>query len=301
MINIPYPGGKRYAYPYLKRLAEDTNYLRAYEPYSTSFMLTANLMNDFGVESGFVNDRAGLFDLYPEYLDIKDHLVEVCLEHGIRKIIHTKQGYCYENPDGTRELALTRALNPDEKRFLQSEVAKIDEKFWPLLAMGGNFTFPSVSSHKKVYLSDFCYFQGQLDTAGQREYLEMVDEMERVNMGEYEFLDYYADKFDKYSLIIATPVLDNNAFNTYRGVEEQTYWHCRDFLERLAKTGSDFVFFFRNPKYAERMFREAGVAPEFMIETTNFRNRSRRDVMAYFKMNKEESELENDYYTLPRY
>ena len=85
MISIPFSGSKRNRYKEVKQNVQDQGYKKVYEAFGGSAVLSVNLFREGIVERAVINDYDRLFDLYPDYLDIKDNLIKKCLEAGFIK------------------------------------------------------------------------------------------------------------------------------------------------------------------------------------------------------------------------
>ena len=114
MLTIPFSGNKKTRYKEVADIVKRGGYNAVYEPFAGSAVLSVNLYNNKIIEKAVINDYDGLFDIYQEYLDIKEKLVADCLAAGLVK---------------QKELQ-----PPDKREVLQGLVSKIDKKFWHLLA-----------------------------------------------------------------------------------------------------------------------------------------------------------------------
>lgn len=187
MISIPFSGSKRNRYKEVKQIVQDHGYKKVYEAFGGSAVLSVNLFREGIVERAVINDYDRLFDLYPDYLDIKDALIKKCLEAGFIKS--------------------NKRLNDTQREYLQSMIATIDEKYWRLLA--NNFVF-SGKQTGTMKPSDFTYFHNDITTEKQREYLQTVQQMERVSMDYKEFLTEHYKDFDDTTMIILDPPYMNS-------------------------------------------------------------------------------------------
>lgn len=285
MISIPFSGSKRYSYKNVKPIVENGGYHTVYEPFGGSCVLSVNLYNDGIVERAVVNDYDGIFDLYPQYLDYKDWLVEKCLDYGIKRRVECGDypeignTYYYDEKHIRHPISVT--LNHDERAYLQSLIAQIPRVYWKLLTTGSNFTHSAKGSDSKIELSDFRYFRNYIYTDKQHAYLEVVNKMERVKLDYKEFLE---TMIGNEGIIIADPPYCDASQGQYKTqfTEEQTV----ELLKLLKNTGLDFIFFNHNMGKILNWCEIAGInytSIEYTGNALKTANRKRKDVMLYVK------------------
>lgn len=283
MISIPFPGSKKYSYKRVKQIVEAGDYTNTFELFGGSGVLSVNLFNDHVVDRAVLNDYDGLFDIYGEFLDWKDWIVENCEAHGFRRLIQGgKQKPYYYDADGRRIYVDSFKLNEEQIQFLQSLISQVPKKFWRLLTYGCNFNFPSVSSHPTINLSDFTYFQSYVYTDKQRNYLEVVKNMERAQLDYKDFLDTYQNEFNEHTLLIVDPPYCDTYQKHYQGqfTENQTL----ELLHHLKDTGRDFIFFNHDVEKVKLWFRMTDLDYKTIEQTGNANttaNRHRKDVLVY--------------------
>lgn len=211
MITIPYPGIKRMWIRDAENICKNFEYHTVFEPFGSSFVLGVNMLNDGLIDRLVVNDPKNFFTLYPTYLDIKDEIVEKCYEQGFRRTTtHYGKNVIV---DGDERIPVDTPRLPDEQaKYLQSLIRKIDEKYWPLLCLGYNFAYPSRFTNPK--LTDFCYFNRNLSTKEQREYLSVLHKAEIEHLDWYNFLRYHRPEMNEHTLTIYDPPIDEFEFTT---------------------------------------------------------------------------------------
>ena len=169
MISIPFSGSKRYSYKNVKEIAEQNNYTAVYEPFGGSCVLSVNLYNDKLVERAVANDYDRFFDLYPEYLNLKDKVVEEGYKRGLRRT--TSNGLLTKRIDlnNNFEIIKSPVLNSKDRKILQDIISEyVPEKYWRYFSLGSNFMYSAVSSHEIIKLNDFALFNRYLKTDKQR-------------------------------------------------------------------------------------------------------------------------------------
>ena len=150
MISIPFSGNKRYSYKYLKEIVKDNGYEYVYEPFGGSSVLSVNLYRDGLVKKAVSNDYDRFFDLYPEYLDLKDEVVKEGYAHGLKRTSRdSKRGSYIFNDDSTKTLIKSTVLNPKDKEILRNIISeKVPRKYWKYFALGDNFMHSSLGVRK---------------------------------------------------------------------------------------------------------------------------------------------------------
>ena len=281
MISIPFSGSKRLMVKRVEKLVQDGGYTVAFEPFAGSAVLTVNLYNDGLIERGVINDYDELFDLYPEYLNIKDDIVSKCYAKGFKRCIIQGRGYSLVDGDDRIKIDSPQ-LPPDKKEYLQSLIAEVDEKYWPLLATGYNFTFPN-RAMDGLKLKDFCYFARILSTDKQRYYMSVVNKLERDSMDWSDFIEKHRDSFNKNTLLIVDPPYIGTKTAQYiKGgfTEDET----QKLVNILAELQCDFIFFNADKDKMANWMDKAGIT-DYTFETTggmtSSSNRRRSDYMIY--------------------
>lgn len=229
MLTIPFPGSKRNSYKHIKKLVKENNYTKIYEPFGGSGILSVNLYNDGLIEEATINDYDELFKIYPEFLDVKDFVVNKCYELGLKK--QTERH--------------SKTLPEEEQKILKSVINEVDKKWWPLLARGSCFCFSSVSNRnpEHIRLCDFRYFKRGLDTKPHRDYLDVVNKLTVVTLDYKDFLEKFKKEFDERTLLIVDPPY----VGTYQGQYGNNYVFTKEdtleLLDYLDKLGIDYIFF----------------------------------------------------------
>ena len=251
-----------------------------------------NLFNDGIVKRAVLNDYDGLFNLYPEYLDYKDWIVEKCLERGMKQWSHKrhpvtdKETDYYIDDDGNTVWGKGR-LSQEDSEFLQSLVLQIPKKYWTLLATGRNFTHSAVGAHREIRISDFAYFARYIWTDRQRAYLDAVNQCELASLDYRDFLKTYQKEFTSKSILIADPPYCSAYQGQYK--DQFTETQTIELLKSLVDRKVDFIFFNHDMKQVKSWFKTLGITPEILEYTGNAQNSAnhkRLDVMAYVRSTK---------------
>lgn len=288
MLSIPFPGNKKDAYKFVRKIFVEGGYRNVLEPFGGSCVLSVNLKNDGLADKAVINDYDGLWERYPEYLDAKDGIVRECYRRGVRK--RSKDGpkkltYLIEN--GKKIPIDTLVLEPWECEILQEEVLKVDRKLWPLLHLGNNFTYPGW--HGGGRIEDFKYFDNYLDTKRQRAYLAAVRLCETPSMDWREFYSHYVPRMDADSLLIIDPPYIGTEQKMYKG--GFTLKDTWDLMERTVDTGIDFIFFNHDPALVEELLDGLNPAIEALGNRACTATKKRLDVMAYVKRRERPKQL----------
>ncbi|WP_418471219.1 DNA adenine methylase [Eubacterium callanderi] len=224
MLTIPFSGNKKTRYKEVADIVKRGGYNAVYEPFAGSAVLSVNLYNNKIIEKAVINDYDGLFDIYPEYLDIKEKLVADCLAAGLVK---------------QKELQ-----PPDKREVLQGLVSKIDEKFWHLLA--NNFVFSGRRS-TEIRLQDFRYFMNETGTEEQRAYLKVIDNLVRCSMDYKPFLKMYGrDYLNEKGLMIVDPPYINAHQKSYSNEQYFGLGQTLQLMKALKAQQRDFIIFNMN-------------------------------------------------------
>lgn len=288
MINIPFSGSKRYSYKRVREIASEGGYSYCYEPFGGSCVLSLNLQRDGIVERSIANDYDRFFDLYPEYLDIKDKIVEEGYKAGLKRTTHT-QGHEVEiQPDGSRVIVKSRVLNQEQRKILQDLVLKYapDERIWRYLSLGSNFTHSAVSSHEVIRLKDFAQFGSYLKTDKQREYLDYLKYLKLEHLDWRDFLDRY--KWELQDNPDALIILDPPYTGTYqKQYEGQFSWEeTKELIDTVRALNCDFIFFNNKEDDVKEWLDGTDYTIEYTGNANSTANRKRKDVMAYVRCHK---------------
>ena len=240
MISIPFVGGKRTSYKYVKPIVQKFKYKSVYEPFGGSGVLSVNLYKDGLVDKAVVNDYDCFFNNYEQYLDYKDWIVEECSKQGFH-MTKTDSISHYYIENGEKIRLKTRLLSYEKREIIQSYVKQIPKKYWRYLALGNNFCFSAIPSRPKVVLSDFCYFHSPLDTTKQREYLAWYRKIESLSLDYKDFIELNKENFDENSLLIIDPPYLNSWQFGYKG--EFDLEKTKELIEILKDLKIDFIFF----------------------------------------------------------
>lgn len=259
MIAIPFSGSKRNYVKSVEKMIERSHYNTVYEPFGGSAVLSVNLFNDGLIDKAVINDFDRLFDIYPEYLDLKDEIITKCLEHGLKKS--------------------GKKLPVEHQKFVQSLIEPVDKKFWPLLA--NNFVF-SARVTAGVVLKDFVYFMNELGTEKQRNYLKGVENLERVCLDYRKFYEKYNNAFDSNALIILDPPYLNSAQKQYSNEEFFGLAETIDLLKSTKAARSDFLFFNMVAKDTRALLEVMNFnIDKFIVKSVGLNKSAKReDVMA---------------------
>lgn len=296
MISIPFPGNKSTAYRIVKPIVEEGAYTKVFEPFGGSCVLSVNLYNDGIVDRAYINDYDHFFDDYERYLDYKDWIVEKCYDFGILKSVD------YKNPDDPEHkvklidrdgnfvrFGKSGILPIREREYLQSLMKQVPRELWDYFKMGHQFTFSAVSV-RKVVLKDFKYFTRDLSTVKQRKYLDIINKLDKTNLGYRSFLEKYRGGFGDDSIIIVDPPYITGTSDHYKG--DMTEQETLKLLTVLDQLRTDFIFFNDDLEQIELLFEIAGIpfepgdvfyttAPRSVAKVYRCPMRKRRDAMIY--------------------
>lgn len=267
MISIPFLGSKRNYIKQVEEVIKSNGYTKIFEPFGGSCVLSVNAFNDGLIEKAYINDYDHLFDIYPEYLDIKDRLVSELYEKGIFKDVKKKK------------------LPVDHQEILQNLVSQIDKKYWSLLA--NNFVF-SGRAAGEINLKDFVYFFNEIGTEKQRYYLSIINQLERSSLDYKDFYKKYQNEFDSRSLIIIDPPYLNSVQKHYKNSEFFGLADTLELLEATKETGTDFLFFNMVERDTRKLLEVFGFnIVDFHIKrkALNYGS-SREDILAYVSQNR---------------
>ena len=282
MISIPFTGSKRNCYKRVKELVLSGEYDTVLEPFGGSGVLSVNLYNDGIVDRAIINDYDKLFDIYEEFLDIKDWVVSECYKRGLHRMNTDKNGH-YKLIDGERVYVDNMCLPKEEREILQSVIAQVDKKWWRLLTLGTNFCHSIIQTHRKINLTDFTIFNRHLETDKQREYLAVVNQIERDSLDWKDFLEKYKTLYNKKTIIIADPPYINTKQHQYKsGMDtEETI----KLLDTLWATGCDFIFFNHELDIANNWLKENNLQAQFfeIKKPVNLESKSKhhKEVMVF--------------------
>lgn len=292
IVSIPFSGSKKYSVKRVNEIVKAGGYRTVYEVFGGSCVLSVNLFNEGIVDRAVINDFDGLFDIYPEYLDYKDWLVKECLKSGIKKTYRAgtcggkyERGYSYQYSDSGEIVKVDRLkLNEQDQNTLQNLVKQIPKKYWKLLATGSNFTYQNCSLFNDIRLSNFSYFMNYLKTDKQRNYLNIIQKLERVQLDYRDFLSRYKDDFSRDTILIIDPPYIGTTQNQYRTQFDEI--QTIQLLKTLETLRTDFIFFNHNPTKVKEWLKEANLNYELFEligNKQNSANHSRLDVMVYVK------------------
>lgn len=283
MISVPFSGNKKTSYKKVKAITKAGNYKTVYEPFGGSCVLSVNLFNDGIVERAVVNDYDRYFDLYPEYLDLKDLVVDECYKRGLRKVKTDKDGHFYEDDDGNKVRLKQFSLGKFGRNILQSVIGEyVPEKYWKHFLGGTNFAWGVVKVHKKINLTDFNLFCRQLETTKQREYLDILNQLEVENLDWHDFLDKHEEEINENCLLILDPPYIETSQSQYEG--EFSYESTKELIKRVTDLGCDFIFFNQDVNKIEELLYGLDYTIDYIGTPTSYKkSKYREDVMAYVK------------------
>ena len=281
MISVPFSGSKRFSYKAVRKIAEAGNYDAVYEPFGGSCVLSVDLFNDGLVKKAVTNDYDHFFTLYPEYLDLKDKVVDECYKRGLlRTTSNSKDGVIRFNPDGTKEPVGRKTLSESDKAILRDVISQyVPEKYWKYFVLGNNFTYSAASSTRKTKLNDFCLFNAYLKTDRQRKYLEVLSQIQMEHLDWKDFIKKYESEINDKSLLILDPPYVGTNQDQYQGqfsVEE-----TKLLIKTAASLGCDFIFFNHDMDQVEEWLDGLNYQIQLTGNTSTTANRKRKDVMAY--------------------
>lgn len=286
MISIPFPGSKRYAYKRVKAIVEENGYRSVYEPFGGSGVLSVNLKNDGLVEKAVLNDYDHLWDLYPDYLDIKDRIVNELQSRGLYRSTHNcKRGYYRFTGLDEREWESVESprLAPEWTEVLQGLVSQVDEKYWRLLAIGGNFTHSAVMVKEEIELRDFNLFYSYVRTDKQRDYLEAVKRCDVENLDWSDFMNKLGPGMTRESLLILDPPYAGSSQSHYK--DQFDLEGTVNMLRDCASYGTDIIFFGHSPEIVKSVLNGADLDGKLseVGDLTCSITRNRLDTMAYIR------------------
>ena len=266
MISIPFLGSKRNYIKQVEEIIKANGYTKIFEPFGGSSVLSVNAFNDGLIEKAFINDFDHLFDIYPEYLDIKDKLISDLNDKGIYKDLKKKK------------------LSVENQEILQNLISQIDKKFWPLLA--NNFVF-SGRAAGEIKLKDFVYFLNETGSDKQRYYLSIINQLERSTLDYKDFYKKYQNEFDSHSLIIIDPPYLNSAQKHYKNSEFFGLADTLELLEATKETGADFLFFNMVERDTRKLLEVFGFdVVDFQVKRKSLNYGAfREDILAYVNQN----------------
>lgn len=285
MIGVPFSGSKRYSYKRVAQIVKDNGYESVFEPFGGSCILSVNLYRDGLVGRAVANDYDGYFDLYPEYLVLKEKVVEEGYRRGLKRTIRTgrpKRKTCVVEADESLTQVKSQTMCKEDREILQDIISEIvPEGFWRYFIFSGNFSHSSVSSHEKIKLKDFTIFGNDLTTKRGWEYYEALGEIELEHCDYKEFIDKHLYEIDKKSLLILDPPYVNTYQKQYKGsfTEEQTI----ELLDIIKSLGCDFIFFNHDEDLVRKWLE--GMDYDLCLTGSGVQsaNRDRLDVMAFVR------------------
>lgn len=286
MISIPFRGSKKYSYKQVKDIVKENDYTKTFEPFGGTGVLSANLYNDGLIQEATINDYDRMFDIYSEYLDVKDSIVKECEEKGLRKIFcgskPKHKDYYYDDNHQKVEVN-TALLNERDKKILQEVVSQYDSKYYNLLSNGGCFTH-SGSQNRNVELKDFIYFRGLLSTTKHRQYLKVIKKCHITHLDYKEFLNTL--EFDSNSLLLVDPPYIDANIGVYKNEDIFDYETTDELVKLLKNLNVDFIFFNYDDQQIFDIFEKNDLEP-VLVEFTNISNRKQdrrtQDILIYVK------------------
>lgn len=250
------------------------------EPFGGSAVLSVNLYKDGIVKEAIINDYDGLFDIYEEYLDIKDWLVNKCYSLGIYKRTGQKKPYqlrdINNNVVGSSNY---KCLSYEERKILQRLVKDIPTKFWRIFSFSGNFCHGAIGSQKEVKLRSFSYFISDLKTDKQREYLQVVQELERDSLDYKDFLEKHRKKINSRTLLLIDPPYTGTYQSQYK--EQFDYKRTQELIDLVKSLNCDFIFFNSDMENVKSWLKELDYSIELSGNKNATANRNRKDILAY--------------------
>lgn len=244
MLTIPFSGSKRSSYKYVKEIVENGNYNFVLEPFGGSAVLSVNLYNDNVIQNVIINDYDKTFDIYENFLDYKDWIVDKCWEAGFYKLYRGEKNILKDREGNIVGEQKTSPLPIEQQKYLQSLIRQIPYEYWRLLTYGSNFNFSTISKRERIGIVDFKYFTGDLTTTKQREYLNVVKKLKRETLDYKEFLEKYKNKIGPNTLLIIDPPYSDTYQVQYK--ESFDYKRTEELIELVKNLNCDFIFFNHN-------------------------------------------------------
>lgn len=286
MISIPFSGNKRYSYKTVKEIVKSGGYERVYEPFGGSCVLSVNLVKDGVVEYAVANDYDHFFDMYPEYLDLKDEVVKECYAKGLKRTnSDSKRGIYVYNDDGTIHPIKSTVLNPKDKEILRKIVSdKVPEKYWKYFALGNNFMHSTLGARRpdKIKINDFSHFNAYLKTDKQRAYLDALNQIELEHLDYRDFIEKHKNEIKSHKSLL---ILDPPYIATYQEqYEEQfTIEDTLELIEIVKGLGCDFIFFNSSMEFIESVLSGVDCELSEINLGSTISGKRRKDSMAYVR------------------
>lgn len=267
MIAIPFSGGKRYCYKEVRAIVEENGYTAIREPFGGSCVLSVNLANDGLVDDVVANDYDGIFEIYPEYLRIRERIVNALYAAGYVRLKR-------------RELSKrgNRTLSPEHKAMLREMVSRVDEKYWRLLSH--DFCMTSRAAGNRIDIKQFGYCNWPKDLSGGWEYLEAL---KKVTLTSCDWRGFYRDvDFPEGTLIILDPPYPGTSQVQYGGGFDD----MEGLLDETLKLGRDFILFGKDRGSLEPLLESRGVDADWRTVgvRTACANFNRRDCMVHARV-----------------
>lgn len=219
---IPFSGSKRYNFKTLKKFLKgnDKKYKTVLEPFGGSAVLSVNLKHHGIIDEAIINDFDGIFDIYEEFLDIKDELIKKCFAFG------------FEKTKGT--------LTKTQREKLQEEIRKIDPKFHHLLA--NNFVFSARrAGQQKIEIRDFRYFMNDTTTDMARAFYEVI---KKIKLEKLDFKDFYKKHRNiNNSLWVVDPPYISSSQSQYNNKDYFGFKKTKELIDLIKDTNQDAVLY----------------------------------------------------------
>lgn len=285
MISIPFRGSKKYSYKQVRKIVEENDYNKSLEPFGGTGVLSVNLFNDGLVNEAIINDYDHMFDLYPEFLDVKDEIVSECLEKGLTKTYHTDGNRYYHYENGERVYTPTELLSSEHKEILQSVISKYDSKYYQLLGTGACFNHSGRQNNPNgIKLEDFCYFRRGISTKPARKYIDVVNQCTLTHLDYKEFLE--TQTVDENSLLIVDPPYIDANIGTYKNETIFDYDKTLKLIGLIKDLNVDFIFFNYGIDQIQDLLKKHNLKPTIIDYTGNpakTASRKSQDVLAFIK------------------
>ncbi|MEG1619240.1 MAG: DNA adenine methylase [Eubacterium sp.] len=263
MISIPFSGSKRNRYKEVMEIVKENGYEKVCEPFGGSAVLSVNLINDKHIKEAIINDYDHIFDMYPEYLKIKENLIKKLLNRGFVKS--------------------EKRVSKEQYEILQKEIIDVEEKYLCLLA--SNFVFSAIRTGD-VKRKDFTYFMNEITTNKQWDYYNIIKEIKRDTLDYKVFISKHKDTFDDTTLLIVDPPYINASQKAYKNKGFFGLSETFETLEMLKKLKTDFIFFGMVERDITTLLKLFGFEQFYVKSKRIYQSAgaNRDDCMVYVKM-----------------
>lgn len=217
--SIPFIGSKRYAVKKVYEIVKNGGYELILEPFGGSCVISANLKAN-GIKRCIANDYDELFKDFDKTLDAKEYVISKMFERGVKKS--------------------DKRLSADDAEYLQSLV----EGYPPMTLkfLSNNFMFSAKrTNYNGEGVQDFVYFTNNTDVNRDREFYELIKDIELESLDYKDFLDRHLVAGDKKTLVILDPPYLNSYQKAY---ENDVYFGLKETIDIINRCkNNDFILF----------------------------------------------------------